>query len=96
MLDVTQESKPKLKREHRVDAVVIAETTRTGQLPQVGRSRLNQFIHLLPMSRETWRKLVLQGRAPQPDKSLGSRFCLYSNEEVNLFIQNPAEFNSTK
>lgn len=35
-------------------------------LPAVGMSRWEQLRHFIPVSRETWRQLVIAGRAPKP------------------------------
>ena len=42
-----------------------AQSERT-TLPKDGMSRFKQFQTFLPVSRETWRKLVRDKRAPQP------------------------------
>jgi len=60
-------------------------------LPTVGFSRWNQLQHFIPVSRETWRKLVKEGRAPQPQRWT-ERCTVYSNEEVHRWMKDPAGY----
>lgn len=62
-------------------------------LPEVGFSRWEQLRHFIPVSRETWRKLVREGRAPQPQRWT-ERCTVYSNEEVHRWMQNPAIYQT--
>ncbi|TCW63436.1 transcriptional regulator [Burkholderia sp. USMB20] len=47
----------------------------------------------MPVSRETWRKLVKEGRAPQPQRWT-ERCTVYSNEEVHRWMKNPAAYQA--
>ena len=49
----------------KTEAISTAQSERT-TLPLDGMSRFKQFQTFLPISRETWRKLVRDKRAPQP------------------------------
>jgi len=62
-------------------------------LPEVGFSRWDQLQHFIPVSRETWRKLVKSGRAPQPQRWT-ERCTVYSNEEVHRWMKDPAGYQS--
>lgn len=65
----------------------------TPMLPTVGFSRWEQLRHFIPVSRETWRKLVNEGRAPQPQRWT-ERCTVYSNEEVHRWMKNPASYQA--
>lgn len=60
-------------------------------LPMVGFSRWEQLRHFVPVSRETWRKLVRDGRAPQPQRWT-ERCTVYSNEEVHRWMRDPVGY----
>lgn len=60
-------------------------------LPIIGMSRFKQISPFLPISRESFRKLVRQGRAPQPHY-LGSRCAMYSNVEIHKFLADPSNY----
>lgn len=71
-----------------------AETTKVPEtLPSVGFSRWSQLQHFIPVSRETWRKLVKNGRAPQPQRWT-ERCTVYSNEEVHRWMKDPAAYQA--
>ncbi|TFW13289.1 transcriptional regulator [Duganella callida] len=57
-------------------------------LPREGMSRWQQLSHFVPVSRETWRKLGLAGRAPAAIR-LSERCSLYSNVEVHRWLADP-------
>ena len=63
-------------------------------LPTVGMSRWEQLRHFIPVSRETWRQLVLAGKAPQPIK-LSERCTMYNNFEVHRWLVDPISYRST-
>lgn len=60
-------------------------------LPSVGMSRWEQLRHFIPLSRESWRKLVNARRAPMAHK-LSARCTMYANVDVHRWLANPAEF----
>lgn len=62
-------------------------------LPPVGMSRWEQLRHFIPVSRETWRQLVLAGKAPQPVR-LTERCTMYDNGAVHRWLAGPADFRS--
>lgn len=64
-------------------------------LPAIGFSRWEQLRHFIPVSRETWRKLVREGRAPQPQRWT-ERCTVYSNEEVHRWMKDPATYQVQK
>ena len=71
-----------------------AETTKVPEtLPSVGFSRWSQLQHFIPVSRETWRKLVKNGTAPQPQRWT-ERCPVYSNEEVHRWMKDPAAYQA--
>jgi predicted DNA-binding transcriptional regulator AlpA len=57
-------------------------------LPPVGMSRWANLSQFIPVSRETWRQLVIAGKAPQPVK-LSARCTMYSNPEVYRWLADP-------
>ena len=61
------------------------------KLPDIGWSRYSQFKQFLPFSRETFRKLVRDRKAPQPLR-MGIRCTMYSNAELNRFLANPMSY----
>jgi prophage regulatory protein len=61
------------------------------QLPQHGLSRWNQFSLFSPIGRETFRKLVRAGKAPQPVK-FSERCTAYSNQELHRFFADPLNY----
>jgi prophage regulatory protein len=60
-------------------------------LPLVGMSRWEQLRHFIPISRESWRKLVIDGKAPKPVK-LSERCTMYPNVEVHRWINDPTNY----
>ena len=69
-------------------------TTQSNEtLPAVGLSRWHQISKFVGVSRETWRKLVIQGRAPQKI-SLGEGTSLYQHAEIHMWLANPIEYRA--
>lgn len=62
-------------------------------LPRDGLSRWEQLRHFIPVSRETWRKLVVAGKAPRPVK-LTERNTMYPNAEVHRWIADPTRYQA--
>ncbi len=62
-------------------------------LPPVGMSRWEQLRHFIPVSRETWRQLVLAGRAPQAYR-LTERCTMYENGAVHRWLASPTDFRA--
>jgi predicted DNA-binding transcriptional regulator AlpA len=60
-------------------------------LPPGQLSRFKQLQPYLPVSRETWRLLGNAGRAPRPIR-LTERCSLWHNDEVNVWLANPAGY----
>lgn len=60
-------------------------------LPAVGMSRWDTLRHFVPISRESWRKLVKAGKAPKPVR-LSERCTMYSNAEVHRWLADPANY----
>ena len=54
--------------------------------PIDGLSRWKQLAPFMPISKETFRKMVKAGRAPQP-LQLSQRCTCYSNKEMHQFFQ---------
>ena len=72
------------------EVISTAQTERT-TLPKDGMSRFKQFQTFLPISRETWRKLVRDKRAPQPIR-MGARCTLWRNEQLHEFLNDPLNY----
>lgn len=66
----------------------VAERGQAPTLPTVGMSRWDTLSYFVPISRESWRKLVIAGKAPQPVR-LSERCTMYSNEEVHRWLADP-------
>jgi prophage regulatory protein len=62
-------------------------------IPLVGMSRWETLRHFIPVSRETWRQLVIAKRAPAPYK-LSERCTMYSNADVHRWIADPANYRA--
>jgi prophage regulatory protein len=54
-------------------------------LPLTGKSRWSQIKKFSPVSRETFRKLCIQGRAPQPER-MGVRCTYFDNQELHRCV----------
>lgn len=62
-------------------------------LPRVGLSKWAQIAPFIPVCRESWRKLGLAGKAPQPIRM--SRTCsVYSNAEVHRWLADPLGYRA--
>ncbi len=61
------------------------------QLPHDGMSRFSQLKKFLPFSREKWRQLVRDEKAPRPIK-LGLRCTMWRNADVHAFLSDPAGY----
>ena len=66
-------------------------TTNNISLPIHGCSRWSQFKPFSPFSRETFRKLSIAGKAPQPIR-MGIRMTMYSNAELHRFLADPLNY----
>ena len=66
-------------------------TNEIQNLPKMGMSRLKQIQPFLPISREKFRQLVREHKAPQPIY-LGSRCAMYKNEELHKFLADPVNY----
>ncbi|MCF1367333.1 transcriptional regulator [Burkholderia cenocepacia] len=62
-------------------------------LPQVGLSKWAQIAPFIPMCRESWRKLGLAGKAPQPIR-FSPTHSVYSNAEVHRWIADPLNYQT--
>ena len=74
------------------EVISTAQSERT-TLPKDGMSRFKQFQTFLPVSRETWRKLVRDKRAPQPVR-MGTRCNLYRNSDLHAFLADPLNYRA--
>jgi predicted DNA-binding transcriptional regulator AlpA len=64
-------------------------------LPPVGMSRWQQLDQIVPVSRETWRKLCLAKRAPAPIR-LSERCTMYANAEVHRWLADPVGYRQAE
>lgn len=60
-------------------------------LPRVGVSKWSEIERFVCISREKWRQLGIQGRAPKPIR-MGARCTVYSNVEVHRWISDPQNY----
>ena len=76
----------------KAEAISTAQSERT-TLPHDGMSRFKQFQTFLPISRETWRKLVSEGKAPTPVR-MGSRCTMWKNSDLHAFLADPLNYRA--
>lgn len=60
-------------------------------LPLTGKSRFSQFKKFIPISREKFRQLSKQGKAPQPER-MGIRCTFYDNSELHRWLADPINY----
>jgi len=60
-------------------------------LPEVGLLKWRQIAPFLPVGRETWRKLVLAGKAPQPVR-FSATCAAYYAAEVHKWLADPLNY----
>ena len=60
-------------------------------LPATGKSRFSQFKKFIPVSREKFRQLAKEGRAPQPER-MGIRMTFYDNKELHRWLADPINY----
>ncbi|PEH87130.1 transcriptional regulator [Burkholderia gladioli] len=60
-------------------------------LPAVGLSKWSQIQPFIPFCRETWRKLVIAGKAPQAIR-LSETCTVYRNEDVHRWLADPLNY----
>lgn len=78
-----------------MDKNEISKSTETiPTLPPAGYSRFNQIKLFFPVTREKWRTMVRQKRAPQP-VVLSSKHVIYKNSEVIKFLADPVNYQAT-
>jgi len=69
----------------------IPSAPRLEQLPHLGRGRWQDIAPFVGVSREKWRQLVNEGKAPSPLR-LTTRCTLYDFSAVHAWIADPANF----
>ena len=72
----------------KINKVVFPEPER---LPIDGMSRFSQFKKFLPISREKFRQLVRDGKAPQAVR-MGIRCTMWHNREIHQFLADPLNY----
>ena len=65
------------------------------QLPVNGLSRWSILKNYIPFSKEKFRQLQMQGKAPQPIR-MGIRCTFYKNEEIHQFLNNPLDYKTKR
>ncbi|MCB1976385.1 MAG: transcriptional regulator [Nitrosomonas sp.] len=60
-------------------------------LPLSGKSRFSQFKKFSPVSKEKFRQLSKEGRAPQPER-MGIRCTFYDNQELHRWLKDPVNY----
>jgi prophage regulatory protein len=70
-------------------------TLKPEQLALNGMSRFSQLKKFLPISREKWRQLVRDGKAPRPVK-LGVRCTMWRNADLHEFLSDPSGYEAGK
>ena len=61
------------------------------ELPTDGMSRYRALSSYIPVSREKWRTLVREGKAPQPIR-LSERCVMYRNADVHEWLKDPVNY----
>jgi prophage regulatory protein len=62
-------------------------------LPTIGMSRWSQIKYFVPFSKEKFRQLSLEKKAPQPIR-LGIRCTFFRNEEIHRFLEDPLNYSA--
>ncbi len=62
-------------------------------LPATGKSRFSQFKKFIPVSREKFRQLAKEGKAPQPER-MGIRCTFYDNGELHKWLSDPINYRA--
>ena len=60
-------------------------------LPFTGKSRWSKIKKFSPVSRETFRQLSKDGRAPQPER-MGIRCTFFDNAELHRWLADPVNY----
>lgn len=61
------------------------------ELPKTGKLRWSQLEPFMPVSRETWRKLSLEGKAP-PSIRFSVRCTMWDASEVHRWLADPVGY----
>jgi len=88
---ITQTEKAHVKR-----APAARATTRidgTDSMPRDGFGRWRHFGRFVGISREKWRQLVLEGKAPRP-MYMGARCALYKFSEIHQWLADPLNYRA--
>lgn len=70
------------------------KTQEPEQIPLDGMSRWRDIANKIPVSRELWRQLSKEGKAP-PILRLGSRCSFQSNREIHRWLEDPINYKAT-
>jgi prophage regulatory protein len=69
------------------------QTQEPATLPMTGKSRFAQFKQFIPVSREKFRQLSKEGKAPRPER-LGIRCTFYDNAELHRWLKDPVSYRA--
>ena len=75
----------------RATSTATNQTNIPKELPTDGMSRYTGIKPFIPVSREKWRTLVREGKAPQPIR-LSSRCVFYENKKIHAWLQDPLNY----
>ncbi|NUA26131.1 helix-turn-helix transcriptional regulator [Cupriavidus basilensis] len=81
-----------------VKTVDVSSTTLVGVaqqsiLPQDGVSRYGQLRPFIALSREKWRQLVRDGKAPTPIR-MGVRCTVWRNADIHAWLADPLNYSA--
>lgn len=62
-------------------------------IPPIGKSRWEQLRYIIPVSRETWRKLCKAGKAPHPER-ISLRCTVWDNAEIHNWLHDPVGYQA--
>ncbi|SOY56029.1 helix-turn-helix transcriptional regulator [Cupriavidus taiwanensis] len=63
-------------------------------LPKDGVSRYGQLKPFIALSREKWRQLVRDGKAPTPIR-MGARCTVYRNADIHAWLADPLNYQAS-
>ena len=62
-------------------------------LPATGKSRWSKIKKFSPVSKEKFRQLSKEGRAPQPER-MGIRCTYFDNQELHKWLADPINYRA--
>jgi prophage regulatory protein len=73
--------------------MMVLNPTQQKVLPFIGKSRWSDIAPFSPVSREKFRLLSLEGKAPRPER-MGIRCTFFDNKEVHRWLADPLGYST--